>query len=1120
MEGEGGGMNSGGQYSTNDKGSGKMRSLKMTRVYLKETLKEIRARKTNFCLGACACFLVVFCIALLLTILNYAPILFMRLSELSRGEIDVQLREQDVRLNYTLAMSQAKLQGAQYSLGSPRIFLDGDAISLALDDCDANVIASNPDEWPYSGGGGDESGSSSNPPSNQTDSCASASDSRACFKKYCSNGANPPVTYLFAIDQVQEAAIGVGREWYVRGAPKFNATTSNIPVGTCYLSSKLAGQLGARAESHIVVSFTLQSLLGPALWSQVRAGLRSVRNGPGVQPPAVIPPDVYVSTHTTVFVVLRVVGVYPDGAGKHDSSLEALIVDASTWLDFVANSTNPRLNPTIVARLRALDWRHYATDLVWQLPGNRLDFYRNSDVPSVRNGVTGFASALLYIIGWYNVPSSLPVFAGVNSYRFFALFFGLLLNLIILFVFLLSTLLIYSLLMVSVESRTFELGILRMVGLTRPRVVALVLCQALAYAVPAIVLGLPVAQLAAWGLITFLNRLALVELSVLLSPLSICLAIFFGLLLPVVASVLPIRAALGKNIWDSVDTRHSKTTAVEIKLTRTDDARPSVTLIVSGLAMFALGFLIYYVLPLALVTGNGYLLLNLFFLILLAMLAGLVVLALNLQAWLEWGITWLVFWWEHASVRTVTLRNFEAHRRRNAKTALMFAVSLAFIIFLSVTFTTQLDTLIVREQQQRGSTLSAEVHRSNFIPAQAPGRGLPVRELEAFVANYSRYITNHAFITMPLEWHVQSLTEARVESLGHLYSTYQEVRGVSPSLFRTSFSGYTIISSLDPLASSTNPPEALPERLYGRAGSPAAMMGASLAPLLGLDRSGPGSDFSLRLTVQELSPLTVLSLPGATGSGAPSSRTSSVYRKRLQVESFGNLAPLLEWSQYPSGDSLDTILSLPSFTRLCRSAPNSTINSVDDLLMEFVLFETGSNVSDTIYDRMKRDLAVALVAGGVQDIYRIRDTRDTTDSLSVARTLIAFFFVFTVVIAMAICFFSLISSMYTNIHEQKKEIGVMLAVGMVKGRLFRMYIWEAVVIVLASSLLGIFIGVIVAYTVTLQQTLFTQLPVPFEFPWQITVAVVILSGIFGLCAAAFPMRSVLKMSPVEILRTA
>lgn len=146
------------------------------------------------------------------------------------------------------------------------------------------------------------------------------------------------------------------------------------------------------------------------------------------------------------------------------------------------------------------------------------------------------------------------------------------------------------------------------------------------------------------------------------------------------------------------------------------------------------------------------------------------------------------------------------------------------------------------------------------------------------------------------------------------------------------------------------------------------------------------------------------------------------------------------------------------------------------------------------------------------------DSRDQTAALNTARTLINFFFLFTVVIALVICFFSLSSSMYTNIYEQSKEIGVLLALGLRRAAVGRLYVWEAICVVLAASTLGIGIGVLVAYTLTLQQALFTQLPISFEFPWLITLVVVVLSLFFGFLASVGPLAVLLKMSPVQILR--
>jgi len=59
--------------------------------------------------------------------------------------------------------------------------------------------------------------------------------------------------------------------------------------------------------------------------------------------------------------------------------------------------------------------------------------------------------------------TEVPVLDALDETRFFSLFLGLILNVVIVILLGLSVLLIYSLLMVNVETRTFELGVMRLV---------------------------------------------------------------------------------------------------------------------------------------------------------------------------------------------------------------------------------------------------------------------------------------------------------------------------------------------------------------------------------------------------------------------------------------------------------------------------------------------------------------------------------------------------------------------------------------------------------------------------------------------------------------------------------
>ena len=68
-------------------------------------------------------------------------------------------------------------------------------------------------------------------------------------------------------------------------------------------------------------------------------------------------------------------------------------------------------------------------------------------------------------------------------------FLQLVFNMVMLLLFMISVLLIYSLLMLSVESKSFELGVMRMVGLSKNNIMALVILQSFMFVIPSIIAG-------------------------------------------------------------------------------------------------------------------------------------------------------------------------------------------------------------------------------------------------------------------------------------------------------------------------------------------------------------------------------------------------------------------------------------------------------------------------------------------------------------------------------------------------------------------------------------------------------------------------------------------------------
>ncbi len=76
-----------------------------------------------------------------------------------------------------------------------------------------------------------------------------------------------------------------------------------------------------------------------------------------------------------------------------------------------------------------------------------------------------------------------------------------------------------------------------------------------------------------------------------------------------------------------------------------------------------------------------------FFGLMIFMLLGLLLLSFNIQHLIEKCLILLLFsWWENKQTPYIVYKNIIAHKHRNKETTLMYALSLGFIIMISVIY--------------------------------------------------------------------------------------------------------------------------------------------------------------------------------------------------------------------------------------------------------------------------------------------------------------------------------------------------------------------------------------------------------------------------------------------------
>lgn len=92
-------------------------------------------------------------------------------------------------------------------------------------------------------------------------------------------------------------------------------------------------------------------------------------------------------------------------------------------------------------------------------------------------------------LGFYQPRASMTLLEIMKLSSAASLLIGLLFGIIVILFVVISILLIYSLLMISVETKTFENGVLRMLGLSKVNCIFMILIQSIMFVIPSIILG-------------------------------------------------------------------------------------------------------------------------------------------------------------------------------------------------------------------------------------------------------------------------------------------------------------------------------------------------------------------------------------------------------------------------------------------------------------------------------------------------------------------------------------------------------------------------------------------------------------------------------------------------------
>lgn len=108
--------------------------------------------------------------------------------------------------------------------------------------------------------------------------------------------------------------------------------------------------------------------------------------------------------------------------------------------------------------------------------------------------------------------------------------------------------------------------------------------------------------------------------------------------------------------------------------------------------------------------------------------------------------------------------------------------------------------------------------------------------------------------------------------------------------------------------------------------------------------------------------------------------------------------------------------------------------------------------------------------------------------------------------------------MLVSVTERTREIGLRKAIGATNKNILVQFLFEAVMLTGTGGLIGVFLGGLLSYLISLILTSVLGLDWQFIFPWSAAIMGIVVASFVGLIFGIYPANQASKKSPMEALR--
>ena len=623
-------------------------------------------------------------------------------------------------------------------------------------------------------------------------------------------------------------------------------------------------------------------------------------------------------------------------------------------------------------------------------------------------------------------------------------------------------LLIYSLVSVSVEERVREYAILRTLGAKRRDVFGLVLAESGLLCLLGVLPGAPVGALLAKVVLLIVSAAlgggeGAVSVPLDLSPAALWGPLVAGAGLAIASAFLPALEATRWSIVDALDPLRRG----QIQPVARPEGSANRPLLLTGVALTAISTVVFFILPTALLSGDPSLVGTVVLCLLITILIGMTLVAVSALPVVE-RVMMRLLGWAFGPVSEMASRNLTRHARRNTTTAVMFTLSVSFVIFIASLVALFSRTSLGLVEQSNGADLRVNAEG----PSEGVGKELAgvdgVEEVAQVVSLRGRSAEGIAY----------DVVLSDIVDMKHVWVNVYGAEGTLRDVVYADRIQYT-----------EGGPDAL-ARLAdddGKAETAPVVLSQSAASFVGV-HEGDLVTLSFRL--------------GGT-------KRDGRFRVAAVCGAFPGFRNVR--SRVALAHGAGVILSLESFRAMTKGAPSEAFDAT------YLVAASDAARQQGVARAIREEF-------GVRYRFGVESTEEEKEHARGMYWATQVLFGLLLAVAVTVAVFALIASMATAVIERRWEIGVLKALGLRRRQLFRMFLAEAVVLTLSSGLCGGAIGFLLAYLFVAQAAALVEVPIVFTMPYVTFFATFAISVVAGAIAAHLPTRRLLKRTAAEILR--